>query len=119
MNEIDMEKYSFENCTKKPEGLSPHGKKAYAALMKVIKKFGLDPGGCTTFYSPAQWKERGEEYGCDSELIVVHDGGEVGYLFSCDYEGSYAAYEACNKALDAVGLWSEPCMCWYTAIYRK
>ncbi len=101
-----------------PQGLSPKGQKAYHAIMKVLRKYDmLDTGGCKTFYSPQHWKERGEEYGTESELIVVYDGGDVGPFFDYAY-GVESLQAAMEEALHAVGCWAEPCTCWYSAIYE-
>lgn len=37
-------------------------------------------GGSRPFYSPEEWKARGEDYGLDSALILCHDGGEYAQL---------------------------------------
>lgn len=77
-----------------------------------------DTGGCRTFYSPAEWKARGESYGLESVLIVCHDGGDVASFFNYDYE-CYQRLENMREALEKVGYWAEPCTSWYTAIYRS
>lgn len=44
-----------------PEGLSKTGILAAKTIISVLKKHSMtDTGGCTTFYSPKQWEERGE-----------------------------------------------------------
>lgn len=100
-----------------PDNLSNKGKKAHAAIVAFLEKHDLTyTGGCKAFYSPTEWKEMGEDYGCDSELIVCHDGGDHGDAFSWDRE-NYKTIEAMNEALEKIGLYSEQCTCWYTAIY--
>ena len=102
-----------------PKGLSPDGKKAARIILKVLKDSGLTyTGGCTTFYTPKQWRDRGEKYGRRSELLVVHDGGDVGQFFNYDYF-EYAMITRMTEALDADGLWAEPCTNWYTAIFKE
>ncbi len=73
-------------------------------------------GGCRTFYSPEEWRARGEHYGRESCLIVVHDGGDYAYAFSHSY-GDSVLMEAMREALDAEGYYAEACTGWYTAIY--
>jgi hypothetical protein len=96
----------------------------YAAAMAVYKvKTSKKPvrictGGCTPFYDPETWEERGEEYGLESELIVCHDGGEFAPLCNLDY-GAYDLSERFEKELEKRGLWHEPAMSWYTAVYKK
>lgn len=117
MTGIDSEKFA------KPENLNKEGLKAYRAIMKLFKDensknpFNIDSGGCTTFYSPKQWAERGESYGRNSALIICHDGGDVANYFNYDC-GSYGAIKKMDKALREVGLYAECCTAWYTAIYK-
>jgi hypothetical protein len=106
-----------EDLNKMPVGLSAKGKKAYKAIMQVlIDNDALDTGGCKTFYSPAEWKARGEEFCLGAELIVVYDGGGVAPFFNYDYE-CYSVVDLMVKALDEVGLYSESATCWYSGIY--
>lgn len=103
----------------KPEGLSPAGERAYEAIMKVLRAHeATETGGCTSFYSPEQWKDRGEEYGRNAELIVVYDGGDLGQFFSLGHSyPSYKTYEVMRKALETAGLYFEECTGWYAAVY--
>ena len=100
-----------------PEGLSPEGRRAAETIAAFLIERGLTyTGGCTTFDSPQQWKDRGEDYGRDGVLIVVYDGSAVGRAFSLDrYE--YETVEAMRATLATVGVWPEECTCWYSAIY--
>jgi hypothetical protein len=85
----------------------------------VTKLLGKAPytGGCRPFYTPAEWRERGEEYGLSSELIVVHDGGDYALFFNYAY-GAYSAIDAMDTALREAGYYAESCTSWYTAIYK-
>ena len=98
-----------------PEGLSSRGQLAYNTIIQALGELN-DTGGCKTFYSPAEWKARGEEYCTKAELIVVYDGGDVAPFFEYDY-GYYSLMEIMSKALEQVGLYSEPGTCWYSGIY--
>ena len=103
-----------EDLNTMPVGLSAKGKKAYKAIMNVITETGaLDTGGCKTFYSPAEWKARKEEYCLGAELIVVYDGGAVAPFFNYDYE-CYPLIDLMDKELGKVGLYSEQGTCWYS-----
>jgi len=108
----------------KPKGLSPKGEAAYAAIMRMFHDLmpdGVDAGGCTTFYSPAEWEARGEVYSQDAELVVVYDGGEVGIFFDYDkaYEfGTYSWQEKMADALLKLGLYFECGTCWYGGVYN-
>jgi hypothetical protein len=130
----------------KPEGLSPAGERAYETIISHLKKqFGdsfdeFSTGGCKAFYSPEEWRERGEMYGKKSELIVVYDGGELRPFFNMDsaYEsslmyadflnenglslpGDYNMWSTCEimqAALREAGVYAEECTGWYAAIYK-
>lgn len=76
------------------------------------------------FYTPHEWRKRGEQYGLTAVAIVVHDGGAFAPFFSYDHE-DYVAMDGMSKALEACatpeaprGYWAEQCTSWYTAIYR-
>jgi hypothetical protein len=101
----------------RPDGLSEKGNAAYDAIRRVMtKRNATDTGGCKTFYSPAEWKARGEDYGCESELIIVYDGGDVRSLMMVD--DMYDVHEDIDKALDELGLYVEHCTGWYAAVYK-
>lgn len=74
-------------------------------------------GGAQTFYDPELWKERGETYGLESVLIVVHDGGDLAPYCNHDYQ-NYAAMERLSRRLAKSGLHIEQCTCWYSAVYE-
>lgn len=97
-----------------PEGLSPLGQKAAEAIRKFMEDNEEDSnGGCTAFYSPQEWKERGERYGTESELLIVYDGGPMSRLCNTYCTDT----EAFDKALSDAGVWRENCTHWYGAIY--
>jgi hypothetical protein len=101
-----------------PEGLSRKGKKAMKVILKVAKECGMSyTGGCTPFYSPSEWKDRGESYGTESLLVVCHDGGDLEGFFS-PYEAIEMFSEKLIEALAAEGMFFENCTGWYTAIYE-
>jgi hypothetical protein len=113
-----------------PAGLSADGQAAYKAIMAVLNKHEQTyTGGCRAFYSPAEWKARGEEYGTEAELIVVYDGGALRPFFSMDaaYDHfhhmpaakRYDWYEEMQAALGAKGLYFEECTGWYCAVFKR
>lgn len=89
--------------------------KIWEAAEEVLGR-PVDTGGCTPFYTVEEWRSRGEEYGCRSMLIVCHDGGDLAPLINYDYE-AYDLVEDFNDALREIGVWLEPCTCWYAAVY--
>ena len=101
-----------------PEGLSELGYKTAVAIQSFAKEHELDTGGCISFYSPQQWKERGEEYGKNSELIIVYDGGDLAQFFEYDYE-EYSRIDQMSDLLKSVGAYTEACTCWYSAVYPR
>lgn len=90
------------------------------AIMKCVKSDTKKPdsGGCRAFYSPAEWAERGEKYGKESFLVVVHDGGDLAPYFSLDYQ-QYEQYNKMEETLKEIGFYQEQCTSWYSAIYPK
>jgi hypothetical protein len=100
--------------------LDPRARKIAKVIVAAAKKSlrtAVNTGGCRAFYTPQEWRDRGEEYGDQSLLIVVHDGGDLARFFNYDY-GDYAAVGAMEAALREAGYYAESCMAWYTAIYK-
>jgi hypothetical protein len=104
-----------------PEGLSPKGKRAAEAIVEMLNKHNpegrISGGGCRAFYTPEEWRERGEQYGCDSLLVVCHDGGDAAPYFNYDYE-CYKLIDCMAVHLQKLGLFAEACTTWYTAVYE-
>jgi hypothetical protein len=94
-----------------PEGLSTLGLLAAEAFRQQAVQQGLTHAGdCKVFYSPEEWRERGESYGAESELVVVYDGSEARYL--AEFNDGMA------RALEKEGLFVECCTHWYAAVYK-
>lgn len=74
-------------------------------------------GGCRAFYTPEEWRERGEDYGLDSVLILCHDGGDLS-IYCNPYESNYISRGRLEGVLRSLGYWYEPCTAWYSAVYR-
>jgi hypothetical protein len=70
------------------------------------------------FYTPEEWKDRGEEYGLSSKLIVTHEGDALAPFFNLDY-GAYGAFDEMIEAFDSTPYWSEGCTCWYSCFYLR
>ena len=113
------------DCLAMPRGLDAKGKEAYKAIIAFLKKRGMTyTGGCKVFYSPQEWRQRGEKYGLKSKLIITYDGGDHARAFSMDHcyvtgaASDYEPNEAMQKALKAVGCYAEECTGWYAAVYE-
>jgi hypothetical protein len=101
----------------KIDHLRPHEQLIAKAVLRVLPRDATG-GGCQAFYSPDEWAKRsGEEYGRDSLLVLVHDGGDLAPHCNLDY-CNYKAHEKLYKSLRKLGLFVEQCTGWYSAIYR-
>jgi hypothetical protein len=76
-----------------------------------------DGGGCRAFYSPSEWKARGETYGRDSALVLVHDGGDLAAFCNWSH-GTYKALELFSEFVKSEGYYIEQCTGWYSAVYK-
>lgn len=101
-----------------PSGLSPKAQAAAEAITNFCQERKLSTGGCNPFYSPEEWISRGEVYGVDAILIVVHDGGDLASHFNVDY-CDYVDFGHMARLLEGVGCFAEACTSWYTAIYPE
>ena len=107
------------NTLEMPDALSPEGQRAYAVVVAFMAKHDmLKTGGCKAFYSPDEWADRGEQYGLKSELVLVHDGGDLAAICNLDYE-RYPLHDGLQADLQAAGFFMEGCTCWYSAIYKQ
>lgn len=102
--------------------LNENQKKIAMAILEGTTKikgsdYVLSGGGCKAFYTPEEWEDRQEMYGLQSELVIVHDGGDLAPCFNHDYM-SWDHMEAVQDALFEIGYFAEQCTSWYTAIYR-
>lgn len=102
-----------------PEGLSERTRRAAEAILDIAEaERSAYTGGCRAFYSPAQWRARGEQYGQGAELVVVHDGSALARYFSYDRE-DYAAVERMNAVLEPLGVYAEQLTGWATGLYAN
>ena len=94
-----------------PEGLSLLGDVAAQIIrQQAVQQKLTNAGGCKVFYSPQEWRERGEQYGCESELVVVYDGSDARYLAEFN--------PGIEEVLAREGLFIECCTHWYAAVYK-
>jgi len=108
---------NFDKEFEIPEGLSPKGLAAAEMIRKLAEKNGWSTGGCKTFYSPEEWQSRGESYGAESLLIIVHDGGDIAPRCNLDYM-CYDEHDKFQRQFAPLGLFVESCTNWYSAVYE-
>lgn len=104
-----------------PTGLTRKTRKLAHAIAKLAKQRNWYAGQ-KVFWSPQEWRNKGECYGRDSGLIILHEGGDHAPFFSLDHSydsGSYEQYEEQIKFLEAHGFWSEGLYTWSSAIYEN
>lgn len=78
---------------------------------------GASGGGCRAFFTPDEWRDRGEKYGVESALVLVHDGGALAPYCNLDYM-EYDKIEALGAAMNKLGYYVEQCTSWYSAVYK-
>jgi hypothetical protein len=102
-----------------PPELSIRGKEAAQLILDFLLAERLTGTcGCRAFYSPQQWKERGEEYGHDALLILVYDAGDIGMCMD-PAEGQHELVDQFRENLDRHGFVIEPLSHWCSAIYDE
>lgn len=82
-------------------------------IAKVVYGDGSAHKVLPSLRDPRQWYE---PYGCESTLVVVHDGGDLAPYFNWDYK-QYDSMEGMRLALEKIGYYPEQCTSWYSAIY--
>lgn len=104
-----------------PTGLSRKARKLALAIVKLAKERNWYAGQ-KVFWSPKQWKDKGEHYGLNAELVILHECGDHAPFFSLDhssYTGSYKQYDEQVKFLSGYGFYSEGLYTWSSAIYEN
>lgn len=85
-------------------------------ILGVLGPESVVPEG--SFRDPETHLEKGERYGLESVLVVIHDGGPLAPYFNFSYE-QYERMERMSEALEAIGYYPEQCTGWYSAIYKS
>jgi hypothetical protein len=101
--------------------LNKEQKKIAGIIIKVMTKvMGEDfgGGGCKAFRTIEDHKARREDYGLESKLLLIHDGGDLASFCNPDYQ-YYKRTEALDTALNKAGYRLENCTCWYSAVYKN
>jgi hypothetical protein len=84
-----------------PTGLSRLGRKAAVIIRDFCRKNGMDDtGGCKVFYTPKQWQERSEPYGCETTGSVrsyPRSSQRLGCSWNCATHGTQ---QSTNRRLE-------------------
>ena len=97
-------------------------------IKRHLRAEGLTPAEVAEvkFYTPKAWRDRGETYGRDSKLVVLHEGGNSRVLsmtgaYNYGNGGSecYDAYERLVEKLRENGYWIEEMYSWASAVYAN
>jgi len=94
-----------------------NGKRVAKIIQTLVRKHCQESLEAGTFCDPADWKARGELYGLDSVLIVVHDGGALAPFCNHDYM-NHKAMHRLAKRLAKSKFYIEQCTSWYSAVYK-
>lgn len=108
-----------------PTGLTRDARKLAYAIRNYLSSEGVeDTSSGRAFYSPGEWRDRGEQYGTRSALVVVYDGNGVAPYFSLDATAppwskpeAYHRYEAMMSLCREHGFYFEEATGWYACIY--
>ena len=65
------------------------------------------------FYSKTDWKNRGEEYCLESDVVMSYDGGFMHHVMNDNWE----MREDLEKDLEKIGLYMEPGYSWCCGFY--
>lgn len=113
--------------------LADPGRRAHEIIVAYLKERGCADVESKAFYSPAEWRTKGHEYGTRSHLVVAYDGApalrpvfnmDAAYDLDCAVyqetgktRAPYALYEGMQEKLREAGLYFEECTRYYSAIY--
>jgi hypothetical protein len=100
-----------------PTGICRAARKGAVVIRQFAIQHGLTHTGGRVFYSPQEWRERGERHATHSLLVIVYDGAAIRQALSFDGL-DYALMEKLRTTLDALDLFTEECTCWYCGLHN-
>ena len=110
-----------QDAWKIPTPLKREGRRAAKIIRDYCQTHDLGSSE-RMFYSPREWTDRGEQYGTESLLVIVHEACDASIAISLDgaYNSgvSYDHYNALDKALRDEGLYLEGLYSWCSAVYK-
>ncbi|MGI6797689.1 hypothetical protein [Gordonia sihwensis] len=103
-----------------PAELSPRGREAAELIYNFLDEREMTyTGGCIPLRSPREHRDVfGEDYGNDSELLIIHDGGNHAPAFNYAYEDDETR-AALAELLEGFGYHIEQCTSFYSAVYWR
>lgn len=101
-----------------PERLSAEGQRAWKVITDFLQRRKLTHSGGhdKVFYSPEEWKRRGEEE-VGGELYIIHDGGEHARAISWEAEDEKSR-EALQTQLRSAGMFMEQITYVTSGVYK-
>lgn len=96
--------------------LTPKQREIAEVIMSVLPP-NAQGDGANAFWKPADWKERGEQYGCNGELVLVHESSDLAPYCNFDCQ-QYDKMDQMVLALQKIGMYVEACTHWYSAVYK-
>jgi hypothetical protein len=105
-----------------PTGLTRKARNLIHKIREYAKDRKWDSGGHRKiFYSPEEWRERGEHFGTNAAFVILHECGDHAKYFSLDaaYDcGTYAYHDEFFHWLKDNGFWSEQLYRWSSGVYE-
>lgn len=98
------------------QGMTSEQRKVRAVVMRTMGSKAYS-GGCRAFYTPEEWKAKGERFGTESVLVLVHDGGTLASFCNWDYCETDRV-ERLQRNLREAGYFIEQCTTWFSAVYK-
>jgi len=95
-------------------------KEAYDKIVSILESEGCEGSGLIV-YSGEDWTARGERYGEDALIVIIHEEGDDCHYFSMDacYNTGrgYDGYETMFAALRESDLMNEQINSWSSAVH--
>ena len=115
-----MSKFKLDSGWDVPTGLTRESRAIAYAIRKVAEQNQWNSGGQKVFWSPAEWREKGERWNSDI-LNLLFEGGDHAPSFSLDYSynrNGYSDYELMLELLKEHGVYSEQYFSWAGGIFK-
>jgi hypothetical protein len=92
-----------------PDDITPRAREAAEIILAQARALNISAEGeGRLFYTPAEWRKRGERYGLNADLIVVHEDGL-----------KLAILNAARSDLEKRRFYCEEAETWYSIILNQ